>query len=78
MEYIAKVMDNDAALDVTPMTNVEHRDGGLRSIDFVDDAIIPPADAPPCTPRPSKTPRGSWIRRERTHRLAHPCIVLLG
>ena len=40
MEYTAKVVDNNAALDVTPMANVEHRDGGLRSIDFGDDAII--------------------------------------
>jgi hypothetical protein len=54
-------MDSYSAIDVTPMTDVENRYGALRVIDLVDDAIIPYADAPPCTTRQSKTPSGSWI-----------------
>jgi hypothetical protein len=63
MEYTAKVIDNYSAIDVTPMPNMENRYGVLRIIDFVYDAIIPHADAPPCTTRQSKTPRGSRIMR---------------
>ena len=51
MQYIAEIMANNSAIDVTTMTNMDNRDGVLRIIDFVDDAIIPNTDAPPGTTR---------------------------
>jgi hypothetical protein len=63
MKYTAEMMDNDSAIDVTPMTNVENRYGVLCIIDFVYDAIIPNADAPPGTTRQGKSPPGPWIMR---------------
>ena len=63
MTYTAEMMDNDSAIDVTPMTNVENRYGVLCIIDFVDDAIIPNADAPSGTTRQGKSPPGSWMMR---------------
>jgi hypothetical protein len=63
MQYTAGIMDKDSAIDVTPMTHVDNRDSMLRIINFVDDAIIPNADAPPGTSRQGKAPRRSWILR---------------
>ena len=51
MKYTAGIMDNDSTIDVTPMTHVDNRDGVLRIINFVDDAIIPNTGAPPGTTR---------------------------
>jgi hypothetical protein len=78
MKYSAGITDNDSAIDVTPMTNVDNRDGVLHIVNFLDDAIIPNTDAPPGTTRQGKTPRRSWITRQPTHRLPHLFIVLLG
>ena len=78
MKYTAEMTDNDSAIDVTPMTNVDNCDSVLRIINFVDDAIIPNTDAPPGTTCQGKASRRSWIPRQPAHRLPHPFIVLLG
>jgi hypothetical protein len=60
MQYTAITMDNDSAIDVTPMTNMDNRDGVLHLIDFVENPIIPDADAPSSTARQGQAPRRSW------------------
>ena len=58
MKYSAGITDNDSAIDVTPMTNVDNRDGVLHIVNFVDDAIIPNTDAPPARPVKATPPVG--------------------
>jgi hypothetical protein len=63
MQATAEILGHDAALDVTPMTHLDKRDGVWPLIEGVAAAIIPFTDAPPGTSRQGQTSRRAWMGR---------------